>query len=69
MGFYILQSMWYLFIGLYKRSNYTVLNSLSDSLISRLLHEEAIDAHSPINQGENIFIVYLALPLKDNGAS
>ena len=46
-----------------------VLNLLSDSLISRLLHEEAIDAHSPINQGENIFIVYLALPPKDNSAS
>ena len=69
MWFYILQSMWYLFIGLYKRSNYMVLNLLSDSLISRLLHEEAIDAHSPINQGENIFVVYLALPLKDNNAS
>ena len=40
-----------------------------DILISRLLHVEAIDAHSPINQGENIFIVYLALPLKDNNAS
>ena len=61
--------MWYLFIGLYKRLNYMVLNLFSDSLISRLLYVQAIDAHSPINQGENIFIVYLALPLKDNNAS
>ena len=46
-----------------------MLNLFSDSLLSRLLHVQAIDEHSPINQGENIFIVYLALPLKDNSAS
>ena len=63
------KSIWYLSIEKCNRLNYTVLNLFSDIFISRLLHEEAIDAHSPINQGENIFIVYLALPLKDNNAS